>query len=255
MLKLGNIREDGRGVQEMRPVTYSKQSNARVDASVQFGFGEVEVLASVTGPLEVSLRDEVVDRSTVEVTFRSLNGVVGVSYKALAQQVQSVLQGVIVTEQHPRSLIRFVVQTLSSPTTPSYLVKEAVGAPPFRVPASEKAAAINGAVLAAMEGCIPLSGVVVAVSVAVVGDTLVLDPSSYEEAGASSVHLVAYKWGSGARAIVLLDSIGEFGNDVVSHSLLTEEDTANRRTQYTEVIKQSSHHCSLLYEYIRSIKV
>ncbi|TIA88183.1 hypothetical protein E3P99_02729 [Wallemia hederae] len=209
-MELGNIRQDGRTKDDMRVVTYRKQQNARVDGSVEFGYGEVQVLASTTGPVEVGLRDEIVDKATIEVGFRSLNGVVGVEYKTLSMQLQGILSSVVIAEHHPRSLIRFVVQTLSSPTTPCYLIKDAVGAPPFRIPVSEKAAATNGAVLAAVHSNIPLSGLVVAVSVAVVHDVLVIDPTSFEEADASSVHLVAFKFSSSVEAIVAVDSIGEF---------------------------------------------
>ncbi|TIA80290.1 hypothetical protein E3P84_02642 [Wallemia ichthyophaga] len=220
MFKPGNIRLDSRRLDEMRKITYSKQSNTRVDASVQFGFGEVQVLASVTGPLEVSIRDEIVDKSTIEVEFRSLNGVVGVQYTSLANQVEESLKSVIIGEQHPRSLIRFVVQTLSSPMTPSYLVKQAIGAPPFRIPVSEKAAAINGAIMAALEGSIPMSAIVIAVSLAVINNTIILDPTSYEEANATSVHLIAYKYSTSTRAITLMDSVGEFGDDVFEDFIL-----------------------------------
>ncbi|EIM20375.1 hypothetical protein WALSEDRAFT_69929 [Wallemia mellicola CBS 633.66] len=238
-LRAGNIRKDGRTPNEVREINCTRESNARVDGAVRFSFGDVEVLGSATGPVEANLRDEIVDRCTIDVNFRSINNVTGVQYKELADQIEGALSSVVVGEQLPRSLVRFVVQTLSSPQTPTYMVKEAVSAPPFRIPISEKAAAINGAIMASLAANIPLSGVLLCVSLAVIDDVIVLDPSSYEEADATSVHLLGFTFSSTTnKALSISESLGNFNQET-----------------YIEIIKEGSKNAEIMYNYIKTLTI
>ncbi|TIB77857.1 hypothetical protein E3Q23_01052 [Wallemia mellicola] len=94
------------------------------------------------------------------------------------------------------------------------MVKEAVSAPPFRIPISEKAAAINGAIMASLAANVPLSGVLLCVSLAVIDGVIVLDPSSYEEADARSVHLLGFTFSSTTnKALSISESLGNFNQE------------------------------------------
>jgi exosome complex component RRP46 len=70
-------RRDGRTDTSLRPLSLSSGVLSRADGSSRFAFGPVEVLASVNGPQEVRLRDELLDRATLEVNVLPVRGLPG----------------------------------------------------------------------------------------------------------------------------------------------------------------------------------
>jgi hypothetical protein len=74
--------------------------------------GESSVLCSVVGPAEVKIRDEKLDRATIDVVARPLVGVPGVKDKAIERNIREVLESLVLSGLHPRTGIQIVVQTM-----------------------------------------------------------------------------------------------------------------------------------------------
>lgn len=72
--------------------------------------GSTSVLASVNGPIEVRLRDEQVDKATLEVVFRPADKMAGTSEKVLEKLIRDTFGSAIMTNLNPRTLIQIVVQ-------------------------------------------------------------------------------------------------------------------------------------------------
>jgi len=181
-------RANSRGNEDLRPLSIVYERLARVDGSARFGFGEMEALASVSGPMEVRLAAEQPSRATIEVNVRPLSSLPGTESKALAASLRGLLAPSIILSRNPRTLIQLVVQSL----TPS---------PTERFSPSLVAACINAASLALLNaGSIPMTGVVCAAAVAwlhpateeATSSYLVLDPSEAESHTAAGCGCFAY---------------------------------------------------------------
>lgn len=180
-------RADGRGEGDSRPLNIVYERLGRVDGSARFGFGEMEALASVSGPIEVRLAAEQPSRATLEVNVRPLSSLPGTESKALAASLRGLLAPSIILSRNPRTLIQLVVQSL----TPS---------PTERFSSSLVASCINAASFALLNaGSIPMTGVVCAAAVACLHPTteettsaLVLDPSESEFHTAAAGGCFAY---------------------------------------------------------------
>src|SRR6266404_2460574 len=149
--------------------------------------GEMEALASVSGPMDVRLAAEQPSRATFEVNIRPLSSLPGTESKALAASLRGLLAPSIILSHNPRSLIQLVVQSL----TP---------ASPERFSPSLVAACINAATLALLNaGSIPMNGVVCAAAVACLhtdteeaGLNLVLGPTEEESRMGTGCGCFAY---------------------------------------------------------------
>ena len=156
---------------------------ARSDASASFAFGPVHVVASVSGPTEVRIRDELTDRATLDVLFQPQHGVAGIPAQAVADSLFTAFSSVLLLHHHPRSLIQLVLQTLSSPSLPQssgqtvhrdaganqrYVARQPLLLGPDNPPSvSEQAALINAASLALLDAGIPARGSVAACACAI----------------------------------------------------------------------------------------
>lgn len=168
------------------------------------GTGNVSVLGSVTGPAEVRLRDELVDRATLEINVRPLRGQggafpafhnhehnadgprgshTGPPVKAAESTLSQLFAPLILLHLYPRALIQLTLQTISSPSTtftkpfstdPSLQVdakgkgKELEAPRGTGVGAGEKAARINAAMMALVDAGVQCRGMLVAVAIAFV---------------------------------------------------------------------------------------
>lgn len=88
---MSTSRSDGRSNNEMRQPNAELSLLDRADGSAKFGFGAhsafprrirltsggTPALASVSGPIEVRLREELPDKATFEVLHRPLEGIAG----------------------------------------------------------------------------------------------------------------------------------------------------------------------------------
>jgi len=83
---------------------------------------------------------------------------------------------------------------------------------------AERSALINAAILALMDAGIECEGVLVAVSLARVGDELLLDPTPEEEASADSGHgfVFCFKGRASEPDCVGIETVGSFNEEEVS---------------------------------------
>ena len=105
----------------------------RADGSVAYAKNGFSVIAAVNGPIEVQRRDELPEEAAVDVTVRPAAGVGGehqlvVSLKKISVDtdqglrekhfesiIQNTLRHVILVSAHPRTLIQFTLQIVTSP--------------------------------------------------------------------------------------------------------------------------------------------
>lgn len=248
----------------LRPLAISQSLLSRSDGSSQFSFGEpipsfpplsaslyeltsitpqgnVTVLSSVTGPVEVRLREELVDRSTLEFNLTPLT-TRGPRTKQLEQTIRNLFTPLILTQFYPRSLIQINSQTISNPSnqyskpfsttlndndTDSITTRRrnnlAIGG------ASEQAARINSITLALLDAGVQLRGLLIAVAVAFIPTSreegheeeeidIILDPTVEEEELAQSSHISTISFGQSIGGgtlgeIVGTESTGRFTSD------------------------------------------
>ncbi|CBQ73572.1 conserved hypothetical protein [Sporisorium reilianum SRZ2] len=167
----------------LRPLSADLGTLARSDASASFSFGPVHVVASVSGPTEVRIRDELTDRATLDVIYQPQHGVAGIPAQAESDSLFTAFSSVLLLHHHPRSLIQVVLQTLSSPSLPqssAQTLHKDVASSQRHVPrqplllgpdsppsVSEQAALINAASLALLDAGIPARASVAACACAI----------------------------------------------------------------------------------------
>lgn len=171
----------------LRPLSTELGLLARSDASASFSFGPVSVVASVSGPSEVRIRDELTDRATLDVIFQPQHGVAGIPAQAVSDSLFTAFSSILLLHHHPRSLIQVVLQTLSSPALPqssAHSVYTDVGSsqrhvarqplllgPDTPPSVTEQAALINAASLALLDAGIPARASVAACACAILPAT------------------------------------------------------------------------------------
>ncbi|GAA5995527.1 exosome complex component RRP46 [Rhodotorula paludigena] len=228
----------------LRPLALAQGLLSRADGSAQFTFGNVAVLASVTGPAEVRIRDELVDRATLEINVRPLRGHGGPPLRAAEATLSQLLTPLVLLHLYPRALVQLSLQTVSLPSTtfskpfstdPALAPPEDVKGKGRAVPpprgtgagAAEKAARLNAAMLALVDAGVQCRGMLVAVAVAILPapgsdndddeQELRLDPSQEEEVESLSTHVFAFSFGQGVGGTegtcVGVDSVGTFSED------------------------------------------
>ncbi|KAF8928181.1 Exosome component 5 [Haplosporangium gracile] len=160
---------------QLRPFFSSQNLLNRADGSAQFDFGGSSVMCSVVGPAEVKLRDEKLDKATIEVVVRPLVGLPGIKDKAREQAIRETLEPLILSGLHPRTGIQIVVQTMKDD-------------------GSILATAFNATILALLDAGIPLKSILGAVTCIVDSETnqILLDPTTQELANAKSTHTFVF---------------------------------------------------------------
>ncbi|KAF9277339.1 ribosomal protein S5 domain 2-type protein [Linnemannia elongata] len=160
---------------QLRPFFSSQNLLNRADGSAQFDFGESSVMCSVVGPAEVKLRDEKLDKATIEVVVRPLVGLPGIKDKAREQAIRETLEPLILSGLHPRTGIQIVIQTMKDD-------------------GSILATAFNATILALLDAGIPLKSILGAVTCIVDAETnqILLDPTTQELANAKSTHTFVF---------------------------------------------------------------
>ncbi|KAI9151088.1 exosome non-catalytic core subunit rrp46 [Blastocladiella emersonii ATCC 22665] len=167
-------RPDGRTNGMLREMNCSRGLLHRADGSAQFSAHKTSVLCGVYGPTEVKLRDEELDRATLEVVFKQNIGMAGPRERAIETTVRSTLEPLIKLNLHPRTLIQVTLQTVQGD-------------------GSLLAAACNAACIALMDAGVPLHSAFAAVSLAITDSGAILfDPSREEEELAQSTHTFVF---------------------------------------------------------------
>ncbi|KAF5321740.1 hypothetical protein D9619_002242 [Psilocybe cf. subviscida] len=247
-------RLNGRRNDETRPLTVVFEGLARVDGSARFGFGAfnyvkslflcneqiltictgktprilficasttgtTSALASLSGPIEVRLANELPNKATFEVLVRPLANISATDAKATASTLKAALEPSLLLAKHPRTLVQLVVQSLSAPlagssswgstsnwegsSTLSTTMVAGQWKDVLLLPAM-----INASSLALLNASsVPMRGVAVAVSVGRFApsaaaspsqSTLVLDPSEDEAAQLQAGGCFAFLFADGA---------------------------------------------------------
>lgn len=175
---------------------------SRCDGSAKFTYGSTSVLAALTGPLEVRIRDEQLDQATLQISSLPLKGLASPNHKALAYSIKLILSALLDLRRHPRSLIQLTIQTLSAPSLkyskPFKTFTEDEEDEPDRDDRScvEYATAMNACMVACLDAGLDMKGLAVAVGVAFVKEKgLVVDPSLELESQAEVCFVLGYSFG------------------------------------------------------------
>ncbi|KAI0090115.1 ribosomal protein S5 domain 2-type protein [Irpex rosettiformis] len=176
------IRDDGRSVEELRPITLVYERLDRVDGSARFGFGQTQAVASVSGPIEVRANLESPSQATLDIHIRPLASVPGTDSRAFATILKTVLSPSLYLSHHPRTLVQLVGQALCGSESGS-----GSGTVGRGWNSAIMASLINACSAAFINaGSMPMRGVVCAVSIGRLpgedddATILVLDPSETE---------------------------------------------------------------------------
>ncbi|CAO3570293.1 unnamed protein product [Mortierella alpina] len=160
---------------QLRPFFSSQNLLNRADGSAQFDFGESSVMCSVVGPAEVKIRQEKLDKATIEVVARPLVGLPGVVDKARERSIQETLEPLILSSLHPRTLVQIVVQTMKDD-------------------GCVLSTAFNATILALLDAGIPLQSILGSVTCMIDSETneILLDPTTEELARSKSTHVFVF---------------------------------------------------------------
>ncbi|SCV74466.1 BQ2448_8105 [Microbotryum intermedium] len=227
-----------RSTNALRALSLSQSPLSRADGSSRFAFGDLSALASITGPTEVRLRDELVDRAYLEIHVRPCNALPGPASKSHEAMLRSLLSPLIQLHQYPRSLIQLTLQTLSAPSTsfqstidPSTPSSSSSSlSSSTLIGASELSTLINASTCALLDAGINLKGMLFSIAVAFLPDPeqgqagtkkrsneIRLDPTPMEESIAASTHVFAFSFGAGVGEEVGectgIESKGNFDQD------------------------------------------
>jgi len=106
-------REDGRLVQEIRPLACEQGLLNRADGSARFCHGTTAVLVSVHGPAQAKLRrQEKVNQANIEVTFKAEKGMATARDKEYETIVKQTFEPIVMVEKYPRAVISITVQVI-----------------------------------------------------------------------------------------------------------------------------------------------
>lgn len=120
----------------------------RADGSAEYFQDGNCVVASVFGPAPVKSKQEKIDAATIDVTVESLNTPTGLAQNSLALRIQTLLERLVLTTMHPRSLISVAVQPVKIDRPECLFVDS-----------------FNASIAALVDGGIPMSSIPVAVRV------------------------------------------------------------------------------------------
>jgi exosome complex component RRP46 len=160
---------------ELRPLDIQTRILDNHDGSSIFSFGNVKALATVSGPSEVRIRDELTDRSTLDIHYTPLQGIPGIAALAFSTALVDTFSHVLLLHLHPRSLVQINLQTYSSP--PMYIsqplirkdqkLKQPRISPPHpdaAISVALQAAHVNAISVACLDAGIHMQSIVVASS-------------------------------------------------------------------------------------------
>jgi exosome complex component RRP46 len=163
---------------ELRSISIQKHVLDNHDGSAIFSFGNVRALATISGPSEVRIRDELTDRSTLEIHYTPLQGIPGITALAFSTALVDTFSHVLLLHLHPRSLVQINLQTYASP--PTYISQPLLRReqklrqprvspthPDAPIPVSLQAAHINAISIACLDAAIHMQSIVIASSAVV----------------------------------------------------------------------------------------
>ncbi|CAO3642141.1 unnamed protein product [Mucor fragilis] len=181
---------------QLRAFSASQNILNRADGSSKFEFGSTSVICSVSGPMDVQIRDEKLDEATVEVVVRPAKGVATTREKLMESILRTAFEPVILGGMLPRTLVQIVIQITKDD-------------------GAILAASVNAITLALLDAGIPMAHMAAAITTMIDRKTneLVLDPTAVELENAKSVHTFAFDNASTKPKVLLSDSEGLFSQD------------------------------------------
>ncbi|KAI8051488.1 ribosomal protein S5 domain 2-type protein [Syncephalis plumigaleata] len=187
---MSTSRQDGRTATQLRPLGASQGALTRADGAVRFSFGDSITICSVNGPMEAKLKEEQLDRATIEVQYRPVTGLPGVRAKVVEAAIRDVAEASILTNQHPRTLIQITAQNLNEA-------------------GSLMATTLNATAMALLNAGLPLRSIPAAITCAITAEGEVwIDPTAEEEAMARSIHTMAFV--QEKHQLIFIESTGQY---------------------------------------------
>ncbi|XP_031572270.1 exosome complex component RRP46-like [Actinia tenebrosa] len=161
--------ETERAISEIRAMYCEQDLLSQTDGSASFKQGATRVIAAAYGPVEVRSNKELLDKSYVEVIFRTKVGLPGCAEKSLEQIIKKSCEPVILTSLHPRSALTIIVQVVQNS-------------------GSLFSCAVNAACMAMIDAGYPMRCTVASVTCALMDNNEIqLDPTLEQEQEASAV--------------------------------------------------------------------
>lgn len=204
---------------QLRAMTCELGLLQRPDGSSHFNQGDMSILAAVYGPGEVQIRNQLIDRATVEVTLRPKVGLPRCAEKFQERLVRNTCETVILASLYPRSCISVVLQEMQNS-------------------GSLLACSINASCLALLDAAVPMKYMIAAVSCVIDehGQTF-LDPTLQQEAEAIATFCFAFN--STDLNTVSLTTKGSYTNEQFQSCLLLCKEASKTIFQfYTESMKR-----------------
>ncbi|KAI7903374.1 ribosomal protein S5 domain 2-type protein [Cokeromyces recurvatus] len=181
---------------QIRAFSASQNILNRADGSSKFEFGSTSVICSVSGPMDIQIRDEKLDEATVDIVIRPAKGVPATKEKLMETILRTAFEPIILAGMMPRTLIQVVVQILKDD-------------------GCLLAASVNAITLALLDAGIPMKQMAGAITVMIDEKTndLVLDPTLAELENAKSTHTFAFDNVHEKPFVLLSDSDGVFSEE------------------------------------------
>ncbi|XP_043208920.1 exosome complex component RRP46-like [Amphibalanus amphitrite] len=173
---------------------------SQCDGSATLCNGLTAVLAATFGPVEVRQQRELVDRSSIEVTFRGPHGVEGVEDRRVEQLVRSTLEQCVFAALHPRTAVSVVLNVLE--TDDLLLLSTCV----------------NAAVLALLDSSLSMKYLPAAVTCVPVGDRVLVNPLPSERQGSSGGSVTAV-YDTGSERLVACRTAGQLSAEQLTSCL------------------------------------
>ncbi|KAI8351488.1 ribosomal protein S5 domain 2-type protein [Choanephora cucurbitarum] len=181
---------------QLRAFSASQNILNRADGSSKFEFGATSVMCSVSGPMEVQIRDEKLDEATVEVIVRPAKGVPSTKEKLMESVLRTAFEPIILGGMMPRTLVQIVIQIIKDD-------------------GAVLAASVNAITLALLDAGIPMKHMSAAITAMIHNTTgeLVLDPVAAELEHAKSLHTFSFDNLHTTPYVLLSDSEGVFSEE------------------------------------------
>ena len=184
----------------LRSMTCELSLLSRCDGCAHYHQGDTSVMAAVYGPGEVQIRNQIVDKATVEVVLRPKIGMPGCAEKVQERLIRNTCETVILASLHPRSAIDIIIQILQDS-------------------GSLLASSVNAACLALLDSGVPMKYTVAAVTCVIdSNEQVILDPTLDEEQIAVASFTCAFS--SNDLSLLTLITKGSFSNEQLQSCLL-----------------------------------
>ncbi|KAI9760234.1 MAG: exosome non-catalytic core subunit rrp46 [Geoglossum simile] len=176
----------------------------RADGSATYSQNGYSIIGAVNGPIEVGRRDELPEEAAVDVIVRPAVGVAGTKERHLESVVRSTLQHVILTQNHPRTLIQVTLQVIRMPDGGIPNSKKGYYLSPLQI----LPALLQTSLLALLSASIPLSTIFTTSLVSIArNDVPAINPSPQDLQHARSTHVVTF---SAEGNLLVAESLGDF---------------------------------------------